>query len=302
MKAWPSFRLGLALAVRYRQVWLLLFAVNLAAGLVLAVLPTLALTSVAGHSLALRDAADGLDAWFVLETMLLPATEAILEGPGSEPELLPGLRQILLSGLVAALALPLLAWLPSAFVNGGLLLTYADALRPVSEGELPPRFRWRRFLWGCWHWFGAFVLLGGIQGAVLLLLLAAGLAAAASVAAANGVGSGAVLATAVALLGLVWLALMESTRALAVAGGTCHPLRAFGRACRFFFRRLPQLAGLYGLVLLLAAGLHALFRLGLLPLLPLDWWPLVLLIQQAFVFARLGTRLVRQAGLLALLD
>ena len=44
-----------------------------------------------------------------------------------------------------------------------MLLTYADAQpSPGERSSLP--FRWRRFLWGCWRWFGAFLLLGVMQG------------------------------------------------------------------------------------------------------------------------------------------
>jgi len=36
------------------------------------------------------------------------------------------------------------------------------------------------------------------------------------------------------------------------------------------------------------------------PHLPLDWWPLVLLVQQTFILGRLWARLVRLAGGVAL--
>jgi len=312
MSAWSAFRVGLRQAARYWQVWLLLFAVNVATALALALLPAQALVSIAGQSLAAREAADGLDAWLVLEALSSPLNQATLQGAGAEPTWPPGLSRVLLSGLVSALALPLLAWLPSAFLNGGVLLTYAEATlgdnartdpappRAATASRYPP-FHWRRFLWGCGHWLGPFLLLGAVQGAGLALLLAGGLAAAAG-AAGRGQGTLAVLAAlAAAFLALVWLALNEAARAAAVAEGSRQVGRAFGRAGRLLLRRLPQAAGLYGLGLLLAAGLHGLFRLGLFPLLPLDCWPLVLLAQQAFVLARLGTRLARQAGLLALL-
>ena len=47
--------------------------------------------------------------------------------------------------------------------------------------------------------------------------------------------------------------------------------------------------------------LHALYRLGLMPLLPLEWWLLVLAVQQSFILLRLGSRLARLAGASALL-
>jgi hypothetical protein len=57
---------------------------------------------------------------------------------------------------------------------------------------------------------------------------------------------------------------------------------------------------LYILSLVLAALLHAVYRMGLTPYLPLEWWPLVLLVQQGFIAARLGIRLARLAGGVAL--
>jgi hypothetical protein len=59
-------------------------------------------------------------------------------------------------------------------------------------------------------------------------------------------------------------------------------------------------AGLYGLALALLGALHALYRWGVMAHLPLGWWPVVLLVQQAFILGRLGVRLVRLAGGVAL--
>jgi hypothetical protein len=99
-----------------------------------------------------------------------------------------------------------------------------------------------------------------------------------------------------ALVAALWLALMECTRIAAVVGQTRNVVRAFGRAVRFVFRNLPAVAGLYGLALLLLGLLHVLYRWGLMPHLPLDWWPLVLVLQQTFILGRLGARLARLAG------
>jgi hypothetical protein len=71
---------------------------------------------------------------------------------------------------------------------------------------------------------------------------------------------------------------------------------------RFVFRNFPGVAGLYGLALLMLGLLHALFRWGLMANMPLDWWLLVLFVQQTFVLARLGARLVRLAGGVALVQ
>ena len=188
--------------------------------------------------------------------------------------------------LATAAALPLLAWLPTAFVSGGVLLTYAEA---------PQRFRWRRFLWGCWHWFGAFLLLGIGQFVASLALFLPALAAAVAATAAAGWLAW-IAVPGLALLGVLWTALIETTRVIAVVRGKRNVFRAFSGAVGFIVRHFPAVAGLYGLTLLALGLVHALFRWGLVANLPLNWWPLVLFVQQAFILARLGARLVRLAG------
>lgn len=315
MNSWDAFRIGLSRALRYRQVLLLLFAVNVVSALLLGVLPALALATDLGHRPAIRQAADGVDAWLVIETVMSPVTRALLGEGGAQPDWARGLQRAALLGLVTAAALPLLAWLPSTFLTGGTLLAYAEAAQPgdeapasVGAGETPrsgealraPPFRWRRFLWGCWHWFGPFLLLSlgeGIVSVVVFLPLI--LVAAAAVAAVGGWLAWVVVPL-LALGAALWLALVECSRTAAVVGGTRNVARALGQAARFILRHPLPVAGLYGLALLLLILLHALYRWGLRPHLPLAWWPLVLLVQQAFVLARLWARLARLAGGVAL--
>jgi hypothetical protein len=83
---------------------------------------------------------------------------------------------------------------------------------------------------------------------------------------------------------------------VAVANHTRHLAWAFGQAVRLVRRRLPAVAALYGLTLGLVVLLHAVYRLGLLPLVSLERWLLVAVVQQSFVAARLATRLVRLGG------
>ena len=299
VNSWDAFRTGLARVVRYRWVWLILFAVNVASALLLAALPALGLAAGLGHRPAIRQAADGVDAWLVIETLFSPLADGTLgQGVSTPTPPVQGGAQAAMLVLATAAALPLLAWLPTVFVSGGVLLTYAEA---------PQRFRWRRFLWGCWHWFGAFLLLGVGQFSVsLALFLPALTAAVAAIAAAGWLVWIAV--PGLLLLAVLWTALMEWTRATAVVSGTRNVFRAFGGAAGFIFRHLLVVAGLYGLALLALGLVHALFRGGLkmypsaMPHVPLDWWPLVLLVQQAFILARLGARLVRLAGSVALIQ
>jgi hypothetical protein len=293
-----AFRTGLSRLLRYRQVLLLLFGVNLLSALLLAVLPAAGLAAEFGHRPAMRLAADGVDAWLVIETLMAPLSSTVLAGEGW-PELTRRLQQATLVGLTTALALPLLAWLSAAFLSGGVLLTYAEAPQPFDEFETQP-FRWRRFLWGCYHWFGAFLLLGALQALAssVLFVPLAGIAVGAIAAAGRWLTW--VVVPLLAAVAALWLAVTECTRIVAVVGQTRNIFRAFGGAVRFVFRNFPAVAGLYGLALAVLGSLHALYRWGLMAYLPLDWWPLVLIVQQAFILTRLGARLVRLAGSVAL--
>jgi hypothetical protein len=292
---WQAFRRGLALSLHYWQILLILYAINVLSALLLSILPAWSLAAELGHRPAIREAADGVDAWLVLETMVSPLTGTALMQNSGESDLSPGLGQALLVGLLVSALLPLMAWLPSAFLSGGLLLTYVDAVR---EGSGP--FSWHRFLWSCWHWWGAFLLLGLVQGIALVVLgvplLAGGVIAVLVV----GEWVAWVLAPLLGLILLLGLMVVEWTRVLAVVGETRNLLQAFGQAVRLVSRQPLPVIGLYGFSLLLVAALHLVYRLGLMPVVPLDWWPVVLLVQQTFVLARLETRLSRLAGVVAL--
>jgi hypothetical protein len=226
-----------------------------------------------------------VDAWLVIETLMSPLIDMALEGvgPGSTGQL----RQATLLGLLTTLALPVVAGLPAAFLGGGVLLTYA---------ETPLPFRWRRFLWGCWHWFGAFVLLSVGQGIVSTALFVPLTGAVLGIAAVVGGGLAWIIVSPLALFALLWLALVECIRVVAVVGQTRNVFHALRGAVRFVFHDFLAVLGLYVLALLLLGLLHALYRLGLMPHLPLDWWPLVFIVQQAFILARLWARLARLAG------
>jgi hypothetical protein len=292
INGWNAFRTGLSHTARYRWVLLILFTVNLFSALPLTALPALGLATEIGQRPAIRQAADGVDAWLVIETLMSPLSDMALGDTGTEST--SRLRQATLLGLLTMLILPLAAWLPAAFLSGGVLVTYAEA---------PSPFRWRRFLWGCWHWFGAFLLLSAAQGIVSAALFIPVIGVALGVIAAVGRWLLWVFVPMLALLILLWLALMEYVRVAAVVSQTRNVFHAFGQAVRFVFgsrRNLLAVTGLYGLALLLWGILRVLYRWGLMPHLPLDWWPLVLLVQQTFILARLWARLIRMAGGVAL--
>ena len=197
------------------------------------------------------------------------------------------------------MAIPVMAWLPAAFLSGGVLLTYADAQQSPGERSSLP-FRWRRFLWGCWRWFGAFLLLGVVQGLASGVLFVPLIGIAVGGVSLAGGWLAWIVVPVLTCVAALWLALMEYTRIVAVIRGTRNVFRAFGDAVRFTVSDFSAVAGLYGPALLLLAALHALYRWGLMPNLSLERWLLVLVVQQAFIIARLWARLARWAGGVAL--
>jgi hypothetical protein len=298
-RGWNAFRSGLSQAARYRGMLLILLLVNLASALPLVALPAMGLGDVFGQRPAIQQAADGMDPWLVVETLMAPLSSAAL-GEDAWPHLTRRLQQVSLLGLLTIMILPALAWLSASFLNGGVLLTYTDAVRPDTPGDILQRFRWRRFLWGCWHWFGAFLLLGAAQATVSLLVFVPLTGLALVAIALFGGWLAWALVPLLALLAVFWLAWVECTRIAAVVEGTRNVARAFGRAARFLFRHLLAAAGLYASALVLLGLLHALYHWGIMPHLALHWWPLVFVVQQAFILARLWARLARLAGGVAL--
>jgi hypothetical protein len=279
--AWQAFRGGLSRSARYPQLVLVAYLASLVAGLILLLIPALSLTGPA-HRPAVREAADGIDAWLVLEFEESPLTaESLMDG--QDPIMPPGFQQGLLVGLITLTCLLPLVWITASFLDGAILGIYSQA---------PAPFGWRGFLSASWHWLPAFLLFNAIQfvagAAVFLALLGA-------VNLAGRLGW-----ALIALMLVVWLAWTECTRAIAVGEGTRNIFRAAGRAALLIFRRPLRVFAFYALALAPLLALHLAFRAGIMPRLPLDWWPLVLLVGQVFILLRLWARLARWAGLLQL--
>ncbi len=288
-----AWRDGWGRVWRCRGLWGLLFALNLVSGLGLALIPAAGLLGLLGHRPALSAAArEGFSARLALDLLVGALTSAQLGLPSRMPEAARALPLAVLSMLGGVLIAPLVAWLPAAFLGGGLLATYAEQPRP---------WRWRRFLWSCWHYFGAFILLGLLQGAGHGLLVGPLALAGLVIANATGWPGGLVLGAA-ALLALGWQALCELARAIAVASGRRHAGRALGAALRLAWRRAKAVAPFYVLAFGALGLVHVLDRWAIRPYLPLHAWPLVLLVQQAFLALRLGLRLARLGGGLSLVE
>jgi len=150
----------------------------------------------------------------------------------------------------------------SAFLYGGVLLAYK---------EDAPRFRLGRFLWGGWHWFGAYLVLGLLQALLFVVLY----------------------------LPLGWLVIFELARVRLVLNGTRNPFKGIALAFSDLFHRPLPLLAFYAAALLLLLGVQAVFRLGINPRVPLDALLPALIVQQGFILARLFCQGLRLAGLAA---
>jgi hypothetical protein len=279
-----AFLKGLTRAARYPQILFGAYILNLLGALLLLLIPAFLLIEPA-HYTAIQTAADGIDTWLVTELMMSTTTYPALQGL-SETQSPDWLSQDILVIVVTLLVIPLLSWLPSSFFAGGTLLTYM---------EVAQEFSWRRFLWGCWHWFGTFLLINmllGIVTQVLVILLLIGIGFAFS---AIGSWGNWITIPIFVLVMIPWLAILEYTRLLAVSSNTRNAFQTLWKAIGLVFRRPLVLMGLYVLSLLTLLLMHIIFR-SLLQSEFVSWWPLYLIVSQIFIAARLLTRLVRWAG------
>jgi hypothetical protein len=284
VNGWQAFLKGLRRFARYPQLLFSAYVFNLLSALLLLLIPAFLLLKPAQYT-TIQNAADGIDTWLVTELMLSTTTYPALQGL-SETLSPDWLNQSILVMVATVLAMPLLAWLPSSFLAGGTLLTYVEA---------PQEFSWRRFLWGCWHWFGAFLLINMVLGIVtqmLVIILFIGIGFAFSTV---GGGVNWITIPIFVLIMTAWLAILEYTRLLAVSSNTRNTFHSLWKAIGWVFHRPLALMGLYALSLLTLLLTHLIFR----PLLLsefVSWGPLYLIVSQVFIAARLSTRLARWAG------
>lgn len=275
---------GFARFIRYPQILISAYLLNLFSALLLLLVPALVLVRPA-HYTIIQTAADGIDTWLVTELLMSTQTYPVLQGL-SEP-LPPGwfLQSMWVIAGIFFLA-PLVAWIPASFLAGGTLLTYVEA---------PPQFSWRRFLWGCWHWFGALLLVNLILGIPIQLVVGGSLI---GMGIASSTIGGAINWVTVPLFVLVvtlLLIILEYTRLLAVSNNTRNIFHAFRSAIVLIIHRPLAVAGFYALSLLILLLVHTIFRTLLLS----EWvaWGLLFFVaSQLFIVVRLSMRLIRWAG------
>jgi hypothetical protein len=281
--------IGVLSATQHWPVLLISYTTNLMLGMAITILPGISALLNVGHLTALRQAADGLDAWQGIDIVMSPLTDMTLGSIAGPTSMTSYLQQTTIIGVLTILAAPIIAWITRAFLYGGVLTTFEAPHR---------RFRMRHFIRSCWRWFGTFLVWGLAQAAVALV----------SVAIAAGLGAGLIalagwwpiwlVVPAQAVIGLTLAAAFELARAAAVTADTRKIGPAFSTAIRFILNRPLVVARIYGLTSIFLLVAHLVYA-QLKPHLPLVWWPLVLVFQQAFIVFRLWIRLSRTGGAVA---
>jgi hypothetical protein len=286
---WRMFTIGLSRALRYWQVLVILWAATLLVTAPLAAMPSASLFDLL-HRPVIADMAAGITATQVVDLVAVFG-QLQRESQAGDIGAAPSSVQTGVLGLVvAAMLLPLIGGVVSAFLYGGVLLTYAEA---------PAPFRLRRFMWGCWRWFGSYLLLALMQTVLFLLVLVPVFFMLAGWLWQFGT-AGWVLTGLLGLgLLLLWVIIFEAARAQTVANGRRNPLLGMRSGLRLLVAHPLRLIVFYCLGLLVWLVVHALFRLAVIPDLPLGLLPLALLVQQGFIVARLFTRSIRLAGLVS---
>jgi hypothetical protein len=288
MNAWMAFWSGWFQTWRYWRMMAFLYLIHLCTGLVLVLLPSIQLIEPS-RMIAIQEAAQGIPVWMVQELAGLLSNTAGMPVDPAQNMAVQELPSALVLGVGAVILAPFLAWFTGCFLIGGMTLVYSEA---------PHTFQWKRFFWGCWHWFAPFMGLSLVQVLFVLGVLAGGawLAQATRLALPAIPGAGLLPIWGAGLLLSLGFVLFEYTRIVAVQMRTRNFSKAFAGALRFSIRYPFRILGFYFMAILLLLVVHIIFRLSLFPRIPLHLWPMVFVVQQGFVLGRLFLRGQRLAG------
>ncbi len=285
MKAWNLLLSGVSQALKYWQALLVVFLAQFIVIVLLATLPALTLVGP-GHSTAISEAANGIDAWMVTDFLSLPLQARALPAGAEADQAMRDYSTIVLTIISTIGLLTVASWLVGNLLFGGLLLIYKESPQPFHLG---------RFLWGCWHWWSGFLLLGFVE-MILFLFLILPIGIAAGYLAVILGSFGWLVEALILLLAGLFLALFEIARVSMVINDRRNPFAGIWNAIQLIARHPFVLMGFYALTLLILLLLSVVFRLGFFPRLPLSWWLLVFFVQQVFVILRLWARSVRLWG------
>lgn len=281
MNGIKSFRTGIVETFSRWQVWVPIYLLNFFSAFILILLPAILLIAPAQRP-TIRDAASGINGWMILDILMSPLVNQTLDIKETDSIF----RQATLIGVITLAIIPTIAGIVNAFVNGGILLAYHERAQA---------FQWKRFAWGCWHWFGAFLLFGFTQFILALTIFGTLISGAIWLVGLGGEWTTWIVIPILVVLMMLWLGIMELTGAQMIVNSTRNFARAFFQATRYFFRHPLNFIVFYGLNVITLIAAHFAFN-ALMPYVPLDAFLLVFIIQQVFVIIRLGLRLTRAAG------
>ncbi|MEK7405662.1 MAG: hypothetical protein AAB225_11190, partial [Acidobacteriota bacterium] len=282
-----AVREGLGAVNGTRRMWFVFWFWNLAFALAFAAPVAALLVRNLGHSLYAQEMLAGFDVQWV--------TEFLLETRGWPAVMLGPLAIVVAAGYL----------LLSAFLAGGAITVFA-----APEPRYVPAAFWQ----GCGRNFGRLfrLLVYSLPAYAVVMAVNVGLAKLGQWIWRDSMQEKPVVLFGwgrVALVLLLFLfvnMVFDYARIRLVAEDSRKSLRAALGSFRFAWRNLGPASGTYAAVLLLAAALFATYWLlcGLLPRHHLVWLLLVLLVQQAYLIARLGVRLLffaSQTGLYLML-
>jgi hypothetical protein len=294
-----ALALGARRVVRFWPVLLLMLLGTLLSAGLLALIPALNLFGLA-HRPVIDEMASGIRAWQLVD--LIGIISGSLTTNGGNP-----IFSSLAIVLLGFAAMPLVGGIASAFLYGGVLVTY-KVTQPgsrlggelVDGNETPPKFRLRDFLCGCWHWFGAFLALGIIQALLFVGMCFLLITLVIFLARLGPPGIAASVAI-VLLAAWLWLMVFELARVRLVLNDTRNPFRGLWLSIGDLFHRPLPLLAFYAAALLLLLVVQAVFRLGINPRVPLEALIPALIVQQGFILVRLFCQALRLAGLMEML-
>jgi hypothetical protein len=286
-----ALRTGCTRASSYWQVLVVFYLANLGSAFILAILPALSLVGP-GHLTVINQAAHGIDLSLLIDLILSPVNRGnpnlgITSGP-----ITSWLQQILLVGLLSFILLPLIAWIPASLLSGGLFKTFAEAPRP---------FHFKTFLSECWHWFGFFLLLGFVEGSASIALAGLGIFLVIILSSSGIAWLGWTALFILLLLLIGWVQVCEVAGLQAVLKNTRNIFKAIASSFKSTLRNLTSLVFYYVAAFLSLGIIHIWFRLGIIPHVPFQIWPLAFFVQQAFILARLWSKNARISGAAVLL-
>jgi hypothetical protein len=204
-------------------------------------------------------------------------------------------RQAALIAVGTSLLVPILAWLSTTFLSGGLLVIYSAPSSPDQRRAQPSSYG-VRFLRGCWRWFGPFLLLAGVQGLTAAALLGPAWLVGGALIALVDVRAKWLAVPVLILVTVGWLSFFELARVTAVATGTRNVGRALAAALRTLLSSPVPVLLVNGLPLIALLALFVVHS-GIVSryVSPLGW-VVALLGQQVFVASRVWLRLTRAAS------